>query len=235
MIGIVRTVFAVLHTAWWCGFAVVYLMVFPKKKDFILLKVAKLWWSTHMLKWVIGSKIEVEVSKKAQEHFDSGKGAVLMANHSSYLDITAAFVATPAPIVFLAKDAIRKVPLLGGANARVGTVFVKRGDRKSAYKSINALVKTVSEGRCVLVFPEGTRSWDGELKEFKKGGFHLATQAEVLVIPMHIHGTNKVLPRGKFFFRNRHPFKVGFADPIYNTNVDELRDLTRDAIVKLSS
>lgn len=235
MIGIVRTIFAIICSAFWCGFAVVYLMIFPKRKDFILLKVAKLWWSTYMLKWIIGSKIEVEISDKAKALLDSGKGAVLMANHSSYLDITAAFVATPAPIVFLAKDAIRKVPLLGGANARAGTVFVKRGDRKSAHKSILALVKTVSEGRCVLVFPEGTRSWDGEIKKFKKGGFHLAVQAKAPVIPVLIEGTNKVLPRGKFFFRNTHPFKVSFSDPITNNDVNELRDLTRDAVMKLRS
>lgn len=235
MMGVIRAIIAVFYSAFWCGFAVVYLMIFPKKKDYVLLNVGKKWWSTYMLKWIVGSKIVVSIPEETREFFEQGKGAVLMGNHSSYLDITAAFVATPAPIVFLAKDAIRKVPLLGGANARVGTVFVKRGDKKSAFESITALVKTVSEGRCVLVFPEGTRSWDGEIKEFKKGGFHLATQANVPIIPMRIEGANKVLPRGKFFFKNRHTFKVSFGKPIIGDNVDELRDLTRDVVIKLGS
>jgi len=87
----------------------------------------------------------------------------------------------------------------------------------------------------VLVFPEGTRSWDGEIKEFKKGGFHLATQAQVPIIPMRIEGANEVLPKGKFFFKNRHPFKVSFGKPIVGDNVEELRNLTRDIVVKLGS
>ena len=184
-----------------------------------------------MLKW-IGLWAAVSIPEETREFFEQGKGAVLMGNEMRL--IFAAFVATPAPIVFLAKDAIRKVPRLGGANARVGTVFVKRGDKKSAFESITALVKTVSEGRCVLVFPEGTRSSDGEIKEFKKGGFHLATQANVPIIPMRIEGANKVLPRGTFFFKNRHTFKVSFGKPIIGDNVDELRDLTR-VLLKLGS
>lgn len=235
MIGVVRAIIALFYSAFWCGFAVVYLIIFPNKKDYVLLNVGKKWWSTYMLKWIIGSKIEVSIPEETKDLFAKGNGAVLMGNHSSYLDITAAFVATPAPIVFLAKDAIRKVPLLGGANARVGTVFVKRGDKKSARESISALVKTVSEGRCVLVFPEGTRSWDGNILNFKKGGFHLATQAQVPIVPLRIEGTNKVLPRGKFFFKNRHPFKVSFGTPITGKNVEELRHLTREVVIKLGS
>ena len=84
------------------------------------------WWSTYMLKWIIGSKIEVSIPEETKNLFAKGNGAVLMGNHSSYLDITAAFVATPAPIVFLAKDAIRKVPLTWWSKCKSGDRFCQK-------------------------------------------------------------------------------------------------------------
>ena len=81
-----------------------------------------------MLKWIVGMPMEVDIDPSARELLESGQGAVLVANHASFLDINVAFATSPAPIVFLGKASLRKVPLLGGADARVGTVFVERGN-----------------------------------------------------------------------------------------------------------
>jgi 1-acyl-sn-glycerol-3-phosphate acyltransferase len=230
----IRTLISGLYSAFWCASAVVVLMISPKSSDFVLLKLAKKYWSTPMLRWIVGARLKVEISDKAQELFDQNKGGVIMANHSSSLDITVAFVSSPAPIVFLAKASIRKVPFLGGANARVGTVFVDRGSKKSALDAISTLVKTVKKGRFVLVFPEGSRSNDGELRQFKKGGFHLSVKASAPVIPMHIDGTNKRLKPGSYTIRRyKEPIVVKFGDPIFSSDVEELRDLTYDSICKL--
>ena len=230
----IRSIIAIIYSMFWCGLAVVTLFIFPKSTEFVLLKYAKQFWSTPMLRWIIGAKIEVQISKKTQDLFDSKQGAILMANHSSSLDITACFVSCPTPIVFLAKASIRKIPFLGGANARAGTVFVERGNKESTLKAINQLVNTVKGGRSVVVYPEGTRSKKGELLQFKKGGFHLAVQAESPIIPVHISGTFKRLPPGSFSIKKfNDPIVVKYGDPIISNDVNELRDLTYNAVCKL--
>lgn len=230
----IRSIIAAVYSMFWCALAVITLYIFPKSTEFVLLKYAKQCWSTPMLRWIIGAKIEVQISDKAQELFESHQGAILMANHSSSLDITACFVSCPTPIVYLAKASIRKIPFLGGANARAGTVFVERGNKDSTLKAINQLVNTVKGGRSVVVYPEGTRSKSGELLPFKKGGFHLAVQAEAPIVPVHISGTFKRLPPGTYSIKTfRDPIVVKYGDPIVSKDVNELRDLTYNAVCEL--
>jgi 1-acyl-sn-glycerol-3-phosphate acyltransferase len=189
-----------------------------------------------MLKWIIRMPLKVEIDPAALELLESGQGAVLMANHSSYLDINVAFASCPIPIVFLGKASLRKIPLLGGANARVGTVFVERGNKKSALKAISTLNTTLKNGRCVFVFPEGTRADKGctEIRPFKKGGFHLATKAGAPVIPVYFGGVGPWLPKGDFKISKAGVVKVKYGAPIYSTEVGELRDKCFDAVVEFS-
>lgn len=230
----IRGLLVVIYSLFWCGLAVITLIIFPKSVEFVLLQYAKRFWSTPMLNWIIGAPIEVEISPKAAELFDSKKGAILMSNHSSDLDITVCFVACPTPIVFLSKASIRKIPLLGEANARVGTVFVERGNKESSLKAIRTLVNTVKNGRSVVVYPEGTRSKTGEILPFKNGGFHLAVQAKAPVIPMHISGTHKRLPPGSFSIQKfSDPIIVKYGDPIWSNNVKDLRTKTYNTICEL--
>ena len=85
-----------------------------------------------------------------------------------------------------------------------------------------------------MVFPEGTRSVDGKLKAFKKGGFHLSVQAKAPVVPVYIEGTFDRLPPKAFSIRRLSaPIVVKYGDPIYSDNVEELRDLTYNSICEL--
>ena len=231
----IRSIIAIAYSALCCWVALIILMISSKSANWVLLTLAKRIWSQFMMKWIFCADFKVIISPKAQALFDSGQGAVLMSNHVSYIDITAAFVATPTPIVFLAKASLRRVPFLGSANERVGTVFVKQGNINSAKRAITTLVKTVENGRSVLVFPEGSRSKDGKLTSFKKGGFHLATQSGASVVPMYIDGVFEILPVGAWRLRwPRKPVTVKFGDPIRNKDVEELRNLTFNSISKLS-
>ncbi|PCJ81439.1 MAG: hypothetical protein COA49_04910 [Bacteroidetes bacterium] len=238
----IRSFIAIISSAWWCGLAVVVLMISPKSSDFVLIKLAKKYWSAPLIKWIVGVDLEVQINPKTQALLNSGKGAVLMANHSSFLDINVAFAACPAPIVFLAKASIRKIPLLGGANARVGTVFVERGNKKSARVAISTLVETIKNGRCVLVFPEGTRSdkGSGEIRPFKKGGFHLAFKANAPVIPVYFDGVGPLLPKGHFAIRRNtnstRKVKVIFGAPIIDEkhSVTSLKDECYESLKAIS-
>ena len=237
MIGAIKSILSIVISAWWCGLALVCLMLSPSSSRFTLITLAKKRWSIPMLKWIVRMPLEVEIDPATLELLESGQGAVLVANHSSYLDVNVAFATSPAPIVFLAKASLRKVPLLGGANARVGTVFVERGNKESALQAISALDTGLKKGRCVLVFPEGTRSEKGHVgvRKFKKGGFHLAANAGAAVIPVHFGGVGAWLPKGDFRITKAGVVKVKYGAPIYSTNVEELRDKCYDAVVAMSN
>ena len=116
----------------------------------------------------------------------------------------------------MAKQSIRKVPVLGLFNERVGTVFIDRKNPTAAKRSVDNLMASLAKGISVIVYPEGTRSPDGELLRFKKGAFFLAADAGVPVIPMHVHGTRTVLAKGKFLL-TPNPVHVRFGELQYPT------------------
>jgi 1-acyl-sn-glycerol-3-phosphate acyltransferase len=197
----IRTILAIVHTAFCSVVGLVAMALNKNNGDWVMWYVGRVLWSRPLLQTLVGVKLEVQVSEEAQALADQKKGVVLVANHSSLLDINAAFAASPTPIVFLSKASIRKVPLLGKLNELAGTVFVERGNRASSERAVNQLTETLKAGRSVLVFPEGTRSKDGTLQPFKKGAFHLAQAADAPIVPMHISGTWDLLPPSGFCIR----------------------------------
>ena len=236
VIGFLRTVLSVLYSAFWCGTALITLIIFPNSSEFVLIKFAKKYWSEVMMKWIVGAELDVQLHPETEALFKSGRGAVLVSNHSSYLDINLAFASTPTPIVFIAKAGVKKVPLLGGANERVGTVFVERRNIKTAKKAIKKLEKTLKNGRCVLVYPEGSRFKTDEIQPFKKGGFHLASNAGAPVVPIYHEGMGEILPPHTFIIRKpSKPVVVRFGKPIYSSNVEELRDKSFESVKDLQA
>lgn len=196
-----RTLLAVLHTAGCSALGIVGMAVFRRSGDWVMWRVGRRLWSIPLMRHVVGTEVHVEVHPDTLALARQKRGLVLLGNHQSLLDINAAFVACPTPIVFLSKASIRKVPLLGKINEMAGTVFVERGNRSSSEQAVKQLVHTLSLGRSVLVFPEGTRSATGDLQPFKKGAFHLALQAQAPMVPMWISGTHALLPPSAWLLR----------------------------------
>ena len=100
------------------------------------------------------------------------------------------------------------------------------------------LTKTLNQGRNVLVFPEGTRSKDGELKPFKKGAFHLAIAAGADIVPMHIDGTWERLPPSSFWIRpSQKPIQVRIGRPISTQHADaaDVLLLSHQAMIELGA
>jgi len=133
---------------------------------------------------------------------------ILMANHESYMDVPAIIAACPVPIRFVARREVFKTPIMGQAMWMTGQIPVDRSNREKSIESLRKAAKKIADGRTVLVFPEGTRSRDGRLQHFKKGGFMLAIDAQVPIIPIGLSGTRSVVPRGSRSFR---PGVVGLS------------------------
>ena len=142
------------------------------------------------------------------------KGPVIyMGNHQGNFDILALTLAIPRRFSWLAKEELFRVPLFGGAMQRAGYIPLDRSDGRQALKSIEEAARRIREGVSVVVFPEGTRTHDGNLLPFKKGGFILASRAAVPVVPFTINGSMAINPRNRF---ELYPgtISITFAEPV---------------------
>jgi len=151
-----------------------------------------LFWARSWAKAVLfcaGIPVKIEVSEGARA-LPTG---VLMANHESAIDILVLLLAVPQDVRFLAKKSIFYVPFLGWSMWLAGFVPVERGRSDKAKEVFDELADRVRNGLSVLIFPEGTRSRDGELHDFKKAGFLLALKAGIPVVPIGIHGSRAIL------------------------------------------
>lgn len=194
MIRALRTFSLVIWTAFCCGLALLLMILRARWANWVLNRIGRDLWSCPIMRLIGTSdfKLEGPGADSLPEH------GIFIANHASFLDINALYAFLRRPIVFLAKASIRKVPLLGPLNARVGTVFVERGNREDSLRAVKALEASFEKGRSIVVFPEGTRSKSAEMLPFKKGAFHLAASAGVPVTPIYIEGMSSILPSGSF-------------------------------------
>ncbi|HUJ39630.1 MAG TPA: lysophospholipid acyltransferase family protein [Candidatus Acidoferrales bacterium] len=136
----------------------------------------------------------VRVRVHGAEHIPPGSTCVWTANHQSYLDIPVVFARLPADFRIMAKASLFHFPFLGWHLRRSGHMPVERANPARAARSLLAAAAHVRRGTAVFIFPEGGRSPDGQLREFKTGAFLLAIKAEAPVVPVTIHGTFAALP-----------------------------------------
>ncbi len=155
-------------------------------------------WGRSLL-WIARVKVKVY----GLEHIDPGRSAIYMSNHQSNFDIPVFYGALPVQFRWLAKAELFKIPIFGRSMKGAGYISVDRSDRKSAMRSLLRAAQTIRNGTSVLVFPEGTRSADGAVLPFKPGGFVLAMNAGVPIIPMAVQGTNFVMAKGRKLIRGR--------------------------------
>jgi 1-acyl-sn-glycerol-3-phosphate acyltransferase len=127
---------------------------------------------------------------------------VFMANHASSLDIWAVFVAVPRRIRLIAKKQLGRIPIFGWVMWAGRFIFIDRQNAVAARRSIDEAGKRIHDGVSVLLFPEGTRTRDGSLGSFKKGGIHLAIKAGVPIVPVALRGTRALMPRGSLLLRS---------------------------------
>lgn len=160
---------------------------------------------------------------------------VVVSNHESNAD---PFLISHLPwdMRWIAKEEIFKMPLLGLLMRASGDIKLKRGDKGSVGEMFEACLDTLRAGMSIMMFPEGTRSKDGNLLPFKDGAFDLAIRAQVPVLPLALTGTRDCMRKGALAL-GRARAKVRILDPIETTgmtkdDVGTLRDHSRAAITK---
>jgi 1-acyl-sn-glycerol-3-phosphate acyltransferase len=129
-----------------------------------------------------------------KEHVDRSQSYVIVSNHQSQYDIFVIYGWLPVDFRWVMKIQLRQVPFLGYACYKLGHVYIDRSNPEAARSSINAAKERIKNGTSILFFPEGTRSSDGLLHEFKKGAFVMALDMGLPLLPLTIIGTRDVLP-----------------------------------------
>jgi 1-acyl-sn-glycerol-3-phosphate acyltransferase len=141
--------------------------------------------------WAAGVKVHVS----GMENIKPNESYIYAANHQSWFDIFAMLGKLPVQFRWLAKIELFRIPVLGRAMKASGYIAIDRGNRRRAFESLNVAAQRIQEGTSIVIFPEGTRSLDGVLQDFKKGGFVLAIQSQQPIVPVSIRGTFAILPK----------------------------------------
>ena len=187
-------------------------------------RVAQLW--ARSILWASG----VTVTVIGAEHLAEAGSSILMPNHQSHFDIPVLLGALDTEFRWLAKAELFKIPIFGRAMRGCGYISIDRSNRQSAFASIGKAFDTIRGKVSVLIFPEGTRSPDGQLLPFKKGGFVLAVDAGVPILPIGVHGTRRILPKNRLLL-DPGPVVLYLHPPIDTREYDrEHKELLMDVV-----
>jgi 1-acyl-sn-glycerol-3-phosphate acyltransferase len=222
----VRYALIALYTVFW-GLPCIVLALFDRSGE------AAVWIGRHWVSWILWT-IGVEVVAEGLENIDRARPGVLMSNHQSVFDIAALVVTLPVSWRFVAKRELTWIPIFGWALALSGQVIIDRSDREQAVRSMREAAKKIRGGTKVIVFPEGTRSTSGRMREFKSGGFHLAIANGWPIVPASVSGSMKVTPKRSLRV-DPGLIKVRYGEPIPTSKLTlddrhELKAQVRQAI-----
>ncbi len=192
------------------------------------------WWSGWITRF---AGVRIIVNNRA--NLDPQQPYVFMANHASTIDIWALFLAIPRRVRMIAKKQLARIPLFGWVMWAGRFIFIDRQNAAAARRSIEEAGRRIRGGVSVLIFPEGTRTRDGQMGPFKKGGFHLAMDAGVPIVPVALRGTRALMPRGSLRVKSGKVFvTIGAPIPTSGLTIDDrpaLIERVRDAIATMAA
>jgi 1-acyl-sn-glycerol-3-phosphate acyltransferase len=226
VIYVYRYLMIVLYTIFW-GLIACFLGLVDRSGEGVI------WVARNWVRWILAT-CHVEVVSEGLDRIDPKQPYVFMSNHQSVID-TAAIVSTlPVSWRFVAKRELLFVPFFGWALGLGGHVIVDRGNHQRAMQSMKRAAQRIRGGTNVIIFPEGTRSPSGVMGPFKSGGFHLAIEAGVPILPITVSGTNQITPKGSLRIESGR-VRILYGKPIPTSDLDlesrsRLKDDVRQAI-----
>jgi 1-acyl-sn-glycerol-3-phosphate acyltransferase len=151
-----------------------------------------------------------------------------MSNHQGSYDIFALLGHLPFQFKWLAKKELFSIPFFGWTMAAVGYISIDRGGTRDTVEAMNEAARKIRDGMSVVVFPEGSRSPDGSIQAFKKGGFTLAIKSKVPIVPISISGSRDIMPKDKLTATSGE-IRIRMGHPIETENFS-LKD--RESLMK---
>lgn len=210
----------VLTTIFW-GLIAIFTSFFTRTGNPVH-KVARMWARSIMF----ASRIKVTVNGLA--NIDPTQSYVYMSNHQSNFDIPVLLAYLPVQFRWLAKAELFKIPIFGRAMRGAGYIKIDRYNQESAFESINEAARKMKNGVSAMIFPEGTRSRDGNIRSFKKGGFVMALNAGVPIVPIVLKGTWTIMDKSSLII-NTGEVSLNILAPIATTGYTRE---TKDDLIK---
>lgn len=184
-------------------------------------KVAKQW-GDKILKI---ANVHLEVIGK--ENLDEQGNYVFTANHASMFDIPISMLAIDNPFRIIYKQELERIFIFGSVMKKSPYIPIIRENSKNAMAGVQQAIEAVKNGTSVLIYPEGTRSEDGNLGEFKRGGFMLASRSGKPIVPVTIVNSVNILPKGQL------DFKGGKVKVIIDNPIEIPENITKKEEVEL--
>lgn len=154
------------------------------------------WWAL-IISFLMGLKFSIS----GIENISPGQSYIITPNHQGNADILALLTNLPVRFHWVIKRELLRIPVFGWALAGTGAISIDRSNKETAVSSLNQAKKKLSNGWSVLIYPEGTRTPDGNLLPFKKGPFMMAVQTGLPILPVTSNGAFKILPKKTVAFR----------------------------------
>ena len=178
---------------------------------------------------LIFASVGIKVKINGLSNLDLNENYIFAPNHSSSLDIPLMLGFTPLWLVPIAKKELRWIPFLGWAMKLAGHIFIDRSNHDKAMESLNKIKISINKKpRSILIFPEGSRTNNGQLKRFKPGGLTLGIKTGFDIVPVLISGTYRSLKKGSMRF-SRNLLTIDFGIPI---NIDNYNEEQRKSLSK---
>jgi 1-acyl-sn-glycerol-3-phosphate acyltransferase len=194
-------------------------------------------WAMRLSRRILGIPLDV----RGLDNVDPGRPLVFMANHLSFLDGPLLFMLIPHPVRVIMKKGVGRIPIVGLGMRFVGFLTVDRKSAREGKAQIGRAARMMEEkGYSFLIFPEGTRSRDGLLAPFRRGGFFLAVESGAPIVPVALRGTYEMMPRGRWYV-GQGRIRIDFLEPIpareYTVDtmpalMDRVRSAIRDCLDK---
>lgn len=179
LIAIITSVFAI---------TAIFTMLIINKNTFYPL--SKYW--AKLILGVSGIKLNVSF----QDNLKDDESYIYIPNHTSLFDIPVLLASVNGNVRIMYKEELEKIPIFGWCLKISPFISVKREDKENSLEGFKQALEAVNSSDSVIIFPEGTRSEDGKLGEFKKGAFLLAIKSGKKIVPVVIKGTNKLMSKG---------------------------------------
>lgn len=172
------------------------------------------YWPAHIWSKCVCVLLLIRVKVKGRENIDPNTSYIFVANHQGAFDIWSIYGYLDHNFKWLMKKELESIPLVGYACKKAGHVFVDDTKITSIRETITESEQKLRDGMSLVIFPEGSRSWDGKMTEFKRGAFMLAAEFRLPVVPITIDGSFRAMPRTTYCAR---PGKITLTihPPIY--------------------
>jgi 1-acyl-sn-glycerol-3-phosphate acyltransferase len=199
----------------------IFIFTAPFDKKKVILHCFSSFWATLFI-WI---QPLWKVTWEGKEHIKKAQAYVIVSNHQALLDILVIY-SLFKHFKWVAKDSLLKVPLVGWNMALNGYIIIKRTDPKSQIKMMQQAERTLKSGSSIMMFPEGTRSSDGNVGRFKRGAFIMAEMADVPVIPIALHNMNQAVQKNSLWLKKSTDMKAKVFEPVHPKDFENTKEMS---------